>query len=149
MLAFISAVLLTVGVLFMLLAGVGMLRMPDLFLRMSASTKAATLGVGFIMLAVAIYFGDFATATRAVAIAIFLLTTAPVAAHLIGRAAYRDGVDLWSGTLFDDLRSHYDDIEAMEAMEATAATAAMEERDKTKASGVRDQESNVSVSSNP
>lgn len=103
----ISALLITIGTFFILMAGLGLVRMPDLFLRMSASTKAATLGVGCTLLGVAFYFGDFATFIRAGAIIIFLLLTAPVAAHLIGRAAYQDGAPLWAGTQFDDLRRHY------------------------------------------
>ena len=103
----ISTLLISVGAFFMLMAGLGLVRMPDLFLRMSASTKAATLGVGCTLLGVAFYFGDFAALIRAGAIIIFLLLTAPVAAHLIGRAAYQDGVPLWTGTQFDDLRRHY------------------------------------------
>ena len=100
----ISVLLITLGAFFTLMAGLGLVRMPDLFLRMSASTKAATLGVGCTLLGVALYFGDFATFIRAGAIVVFLLLTAPVAAHLIGRAAYQDGVPLWEGTRFDDLR---------------------------------------------
>lgn len=103
----ISTLLITIGTFFILIAGLGLVRMPDLFLRMSASTKAATLGVGCTLLGVAVYFGDFATFIRAGAIIIFLLLTAPVAAHLVGRAAYQDGVPLWEGTQFDDLRHHY------------------------------------------
>jgi len=103
----ISILFITVGAFFILMAGLGLVRMPDLFLRMSASTKAATLGVGCTLLGVAFYFGDFATFIRAGAIIIFLLLTAPVAAHLIGRAAYQDGVPLWHKTQFDDLRRHY------------------------------------------
>ena len=104
---FISTLLITIGAFFILMAGLGLVRMPDLFLRMSASTKAATLGVGCTLLGVAFYFGDFTTFIRAGAIIIFLLLTAPVAAHLLGRAAYQDGVPLWEGTRFDDLRRHY------------------------------------------
>lgn len=103
----ISGIFILIGVFFMVVAGVGLVRMPDLFLRMSAGTKAGTLGAGSILLGVAIYFGDFATASRAIAIAIFILVTAPVAAHLLGRAAYSRGVPLWAGTMFDDLRDHY------------------------------------------
>ena len=104
---FISILLISAGAIFILVAGLGLVRMPDLFLRMSASTKAATLGVGCTLLGVALYFGDFATFIRAGAIIIFLLLTAPVAAHLIGRASYQDGVSLWQGTQFVDLSRHY------------------------------------------
>lgn len=96
-----------VGAFFMFLAGLGMVRMPDLFLRMSSTTKAGTLGAGLILVGAAIYFDNFGVYTRAFATIGFLLLTAPVAAHMIGRAAYFDGIPLWEGTVQDDLRSHY------------------------------------------
>lgn len=99
--------LMLAGALLMLLAGVGVLRMPDTFLRMSATSKAGTLGAGLILLGAAIYFDDLAIYTRALAIVVFLMLTAPVAAHMIGRAAYFDGVPLWPGTVQDDLHGHY------------------------------------------
>lgn len=101
------AVLILSGSLFMLLGGLGVIRMPDLFLRMSATSKAATLGAGLVLLGTAIFFNDFAITTRVIAIIVFLLLTTPVAAHMIARAAYFDGVPLWSGTLMDELRGHY------------------------------------------
>lgn len=100
-------ILILGGALFMALAGLGMLRMPDLFLRMSSTAKAGTLGAGLILLGAAIHFDEFSISTRAIAIIIFLFLTAPVAAHMIGRAAYFDGVPLWKGTVQDDLHGHY------------------------------------------
>lgn len=100
-------VLMLGGALFMAMASLGLLRMPDLFLRMSSTTKAGTLGVGLILLGAAIHFDNFSISTRAIAIIVFLLLTAPVAAHMIGRAAYFDGVPLWKGTIQDDLQGHY------------------------------------------
>jgi multicomponent Na+:H+ antiporter subunit G len=99
---------LLVGALFMFLAAVGLLRMPDLFTRMHANTKSATLGVGCLMIGTAIYFADLATATRALAVVVFLFITVPVGSHLIARAAYFAGVPLWEGTLSDELAGHYD-----------------------------------------
>jgi multicomponent Na+:H+ antiporter subunit G len=97
-----------IGTVFMLLAGVGILRMPDLFLRMSATTKAATLGVSFFLLALAVYFGSLGTTSRALATIIFVLLTAPVAAHMIGRAAYLGDIPLCEETVVDDLSGRYD-----------------------------------------
>ncbi|NLF14459.1 MAG: monovalent cation/H(+) antiporter subunit G, partial [Anaerolineaceae bacterium] len=54
----LSAILLLIGGVFMFVAGIGILRMPDLYTRMSATTKVATLGVGSTLLAAAIYFGE-------------------------------------------------------------------------------------------
>lgn len=102
--------LLFVGALFMLLAGVGVVRMPDVFTRMSAATKAATLGTLCMLSAVAIYFNDFGVTVRSLLVVTFVFITAPVAAHQIGRAAYFIGVTLWSGTRLDELRGRYDPV---------------------------------------
>ena len=99
-----SAVLLVVGSLFMLLAALGILRLPDLFMRLQAATKASTLGVGCMLLSAALHFHDLAITTRAVLIIAFFCLTAPVGAHMIARAAYAIGVPLWLGTITDELR---------------------------------------------
>jgi len=104
-----SVAFLIVGVLFILVGAYGLLRMPDLFLRMSASTKTTILGSGFMLIGVVIFFGELAVLGRALAIFAFLLATAPVAAHMIGRAAYSDGVPLWEKTVVDDLKGKYND----------------------------------------
>lgn len=103
---FIALVMFS-GAFFIFLASVGVLRMPDLFLRMSATSKAATLGAGLMLGATALSFGEFSVATRAIATIVFLLITTPVAAHMIARAAYFDGAPLSPGTLRDELRGHY------------------------------------------
>jgi multicomponent Na+:H+ antiporter subunit G len=105
----ISLILMLIGAFFMFVAAVGVTRMPDLFLRMSATSKSATLGAACILLAAAVHFNDFGIITRAVATIAFLFMTAPVAAHRIGRAAYFLGVPLWEGTTRDDLRGKYDE----------------------------------------
>jgi multicomponent Na+:H+ antiporter subunit G len=106
---FICGLLIVVGTLFMLVAAIGIVRMPDLFLRMSATSKAATLGVASVLLATAVYFNDLGVASRAVSTIFFLLLTAPVAAHILGRAAYIAGVSLWEKTVCDELRGRYDE----------------------------------------
>jgi multicomponent Na+:H+ antiporter subunit G len=100
-------VLMTLGAFLIFIASLGLLRMPDLFLRMSATSKAATLGVGLILLATVIYFNDFEITIRVLSIIAFITLTIPVAAHMIGRAAYFDGVPLWEETQIDELRGHY------------------------------------------
>ena len=104
----ISLILLLLGAIFMLLAAIGLARMPDVIMRLHSSTKSTTLGVGLIMLGVALRFNDFAISVRALAIVIFMFSTVPVAAHMIGRAAYLSGVPLWKGTLSDEMRGCYD-----------------------------------------
>jgi multicomponent Na+:H+ antiporter subunit G len=97
-------VLIATGVAFSLIAAVGLIRLPDLLMRMHAATKAGTLGAGLLLIAAAVGIGDIGVVLRAAAAIVFLLLTAPVAAHLIARAAYRTGqVRLWRGTLSDEL----------------------------------------------
>jgi multicomponent Na+:H+ antiporter subunit G len=100
-------VLSTLGSVFVLLAAVGLVRMPDVYLRMSASTKAATLGMGLLLTAAAFHFGDAAVSSRVVAIVFFIFITAPIGAHLIGRAAYKSGVQKWKNTHLDELAGKY------------------------------------------
>lgn len=104
----LCAVLVIIGALFIAIAGIGILRMPDLFIRMSCTTKATTLGTGFIMLAVAVRFPELEIMTRTLAITLFTFLTAPVAAHMIARAAYVSRVKLWEKTVADQLCNRYD-----------------------------------------
>ena len=97
-----------IGATFALLAAAGVVRMPDLFTRIQAATKASTLGIGCIVVAVAVHFGELGITTRALAIIVFVFLTAPVAAHMIARAAYFVGVPLWEETVIDELHGQYD-----------------------------------------
>ena len=103
MIELLIAILLILGGGFTAIAGLGLLRLPDVLIRMHASTKAGTLGVGLIVIAVAVDKGELLVTSKAVLIVLFLLLTAPVAAHLIGRAAYRSGTPLWSRTVIDEI----------------------------------------------
>jgi len=78
--------------------------MPDFYSRLSVTVKAATVGIGFILGAVALHFSDFSVTTKVFAIIFFLFITSPVGAYLITRTAYMSGTKLWDKTLFDDLK---------------------------------------------
>jgi multicomponent Na+:H+ antiporter subunit G len=99
-----TALLWLVGSAFALLAAVGVLRMPDVFTRMQASTKASTLGLACLLIGAALQMGDVATVVRVASIAAFVLLTTPVAGHVIARASYYAGVPLWKGTVLDERR---------------------------------------------
>jgi multicomponent Na+:H+ antiporter subunit G len=100
----LTVVLTLSGAFFMLVAAIGVIRMPDLLMRMHAATKAGTLGAGLLLLAVAVQFGETGVSIRAMATLVFLVFTAPVAAHAIARAAYLSGaLRLWERTLVDEL----------------------------------------------
>jgi multicomponent Na+:H+ antiporter subunit G len=100
----LPALLILVGAAFMLIAAIGIARLPDVYTRMSATSKAATLGASCVLLAGAFRFLDTGVSGRAIAAIGFVMLTAPVAAHMIGRAAYTTGVPLWKGTRRDELK---------------------------------------------
>jgi multicomponent Na+:H+ antiporter subunit G len=109
----VAAVLMIFGTLLMIIGGIGMIRMPDLYLRMSAATKVSTLGVASLLLAVAVHKLEEHVAAQAIATIIFLLLTVPLGAHIIGRAAYRtDMVHFADDTVFDDKRRRESDRHA-------------------------------------
>ena len=91
----IAAVLIVVGAAFTCVAGIGILRMPDVFIRMHASTKVGTLGSGLIMAGTAVHFAEPVVVFKGVLVVLFLLLTAPIGAHMIGRAALRIGIKPW------------------------------------------------------
>jgi multicomponent Na+:H+ antiporter subunit G len=98
----VTALFLVVGGLFACIAGIGLVRMPDVYIRMHAATKAGTLGAGLTLAAAAVHSADIGVELRAVLAILFLMITAPVAAHMIGRAAYRTGVPLWKTSVVDE-----------------------------------------------
>ncbi len=98
----------TLGSVVILIAAVGIVRMPDFYLRLSVTVKAATLGSGFILIGAAIFFPQASVTTKALAIIFFLVLTGPVAAHMIGRVAYFIGAPKWDKTLMDDMEGMYD-----------------------------------------
>lgn len=106
----ISDLLLLTGATFLLLAAVGMVRMPDVFMRMQAASKASTLGIGCVLLALAFHFPGISVNIRVLGTIAFFFLTAPITAHLLGRAAYFVGVPVWKGTIIDDLRGRYNPL---------------------------------------
>ncbi len=72
-------------------AGVGVLRFPDLLARMHAATKPQTLGLVLVLAGLALRIRSAPAVWALVLVAIFQMATAPVAAHLVGRAGYRTG----------------------------------------------------------
>lgn len=100
--AWISGGLFIIGATLALLAGIGVLRMPDVFTRMQASTKASTLGLGCLLAAASLRNPELSFVIRAGSIAAFMLLTTAVSAHVIARAAARGGAPLWEGTVVDE-----------------------------------------------
>ena len=100
-----GATVLLLGAAFCLVAAIGVVRLPDLFTRMHAASKAGAVGGGLILLAVALLSFDTAVALRAVLGIVFLLLTTPVAAHLLARASYRITDQSHVNVVDDELKS--------------------------------------------
>jgi multicomponent Na+:H+ antiporter subunit G len=102
-----AQLLIGLGVALILLAGIGVMRFPDVLTRANAATKATGLGLAAVLAGVAL---QIATPRAFVVLGFAVLVqfaTAPVSGHVIGRAAYRSGAPLWEGTHTDDLREYY------------------------------------------
>jgi multicomponent Na+:H+ antiporter subunit G len=104
--SFFVALLLLFGAFLMFLTGLGLYRMPDVFTRMHAATKGASLGVAFLLLAAIFVFREPVIVTKAIVTIAFVFLTAPVAAHLLGRAAYARRTPLWENSVIDEGRDH-------------------------------------------
>ncbi|MEU5873997.1 monovalent cation/H(+) antiporter subunit G [Glycomyces sp. NPDC047369] len=104
----VAAVLMVTGALLSLAAGVALVRFPDLLSRMHAAAKPQVLGLLLMLTGCAIRIGTVVDITTMVLIALFQLATAPVAAHMVGRAAYRDGQTRADLLLTDELAPHLD-----------------------------------------
>jgi multicomponent Na+:H+ antiporter subunit G len=100
----VSAVLLLAGVLFSVVAGIGLVRLPDVFSRMHAATKPATLGLLLILLGTALRVDSGGDVAKLVLVGAFTFLTAPVGAHVLGRSAYRSGVGGLDELVVDELR---------------------------------------------
>ena len=109
MLQYILAVfvsfLMLAGAIFALTAAIGILRLPDLYTRMHAASKAGTVGAGLIFLAMGVHSGEIPTFIRALAGILFFMLTAPISAHLLARAAHQIGYPLYEKTVQDELQT--------------------------------------------
>lgn len=99
----LGGALITVGVLLILLAAVGILRLPDVYSRLNSATKAASLGIVCVLMGTAVLMPSPSNWLKLGLAAIIQLLTAPIGAQAVVRAAYRAGTPLWPGTQFDDL----------------------------------------------
>jgi multicomponent Na+:H+ antiporter subunit G len=80
---------------------VGLLRLPDVYNRIQASTKCVTLGTCSVLLGAAVAMGG-PVAAKALLCVVFVLIACPTAAHAVGRAAHRSGIRLWEGSVGDE-----------------------------------------------
>lgn len=93
-----SSFFIILGTFFMVISSVGLIRLPDFYIRNSASTKALALGIGLILLGIAIYYNQIDIFLELGAIFFFIYLITPLSAHIIARAAAKSGVKFWEKT---------------------------------------------------
>jgi multicomponent Na+:H+ antiporter subunit G len=99
----VGAILIVVGAALSALGAVGVLRFPDVYTRLHAASKAGAPGVGLILLGCGVASADPFTIVRGVVGLVFLMLVAPVSAHLLARAAVRNGIKPVPATSIDEV----------------------------------------------
>jgi len=97
----IGLILIALGVLFDLFGCVGLVRLPDVYNRIQASTKCVVLGTTLILLGAMVWLGTLAVVVKGLLCILFVLITSSTAAHALSRAAHRSGVPLAPESVVD------------------------------------------------
>ncbi|MBP7087990.1 MAG: Na+/H+ antiporter subunit G [Candidatus Omnitrophica bacterium] len=101
MIEILAYIFIGVGLCFDILGCIGLVRLPDVYNRLQASTKCVTLGTCGIMFGVFLLEGFNEGGLKAILVIIFLFLTAPTAAHALAKAAYKSGIKLWDKSSVD------------------------------------------------
>jgi multicomponent Na+:H+ antiporter subunit G len=96
-----GAIMVNFGAIILLIAAIGLLRMPDSYLRVQVGTKASTLGVAFIMIGIALIVPSWIG--KLTIILVFVMMTNPVSSNVLMRAAHRNGHPMSPKTVVDHL----------------------------------------------
>lgn len=104
----LSSICILMGSIFILIAAIGVLRMPYLLIRMHAATKAGTLGTGLILIGLICHFKKWNVTVESFITIMFVFIAAPIASHLLARAAYFRGIKLAKITIIDELKGYYE-----------------------------------------
>ena len=108
--ALATACLILVGTVFTVAAALGINRFPDLYSRMHAASKAGTVGLALMLVAVGIHAADLAILARSLAGFFFFVLTAPVSAHLLAKAAHASGYPLSEISVQDEMKQQSGEI---------------------------------------
>ncbi len=105
---FLGYILIITGILFNIFGCIGLVRFPDVYNRLQASTKCVTLGTILLLVGVAFISGMGSLSAKAVICAVFVLITSPTAAHAIAKGAHMSGIKLWEGSIVDKYAEEVD-----------------------------------------
>jgi len=99
---------IVVGLIFDFLGCLGLVRLPDVYNRLQASTKSVTLGTCSILFGLFLFKGFTAAGIKAILCILFIVLTTPVSAHALARGAHKSGVKLWEKSVCDKYKEDKD-----------------------------------------
>jgi multicomponent Na+:H+ antiporter subunit G len=105
----ITSVLVLAGMLFMVMAAIGAVRLPDVLCRAHAVAKALTLGIFMMLLGLWIYLGEDVAGLKVILAVFFQTITIPLAGHLVGLLALQKNLPRWRHRPIDDHRERGSD----------------------------------------
>ena len=120
----IAGILLVLGSFLSFVAGLGILRFPDLLTRMHAATKPQVLGLMLLMTGLSIELRSPAIALSLVVVVAFQLVTSPISAHMLSRAGYRTGKVDYDAMVVDEFTADLERAEKLDALELAEVEAA-------------------------
>jgi len=97
----LGMIFIVVGLIFDFFGCLGLVRLPDVYNRLQASTKSVTLGTCGILFGLFLFKGFTAAGIKSILCILFIILTAPVSAHALSRGAYKSGVKLWEKSVCD------------------------------------------------
>lgn len=103
-----AVVMAAIGVVFMLISAIGLVRLPDVFSRMHAAGKASTVGVSCLLISAGIHFAEAALFLRMIILIALIFTTSPIATSAMARAAYRTGSTRRLHLKHDEMSNYHD-----------------------------------------
>jgi multicomponent Na+:H+ antiporter subunit G len=112
MIEWIAAFFLVFGSLFMLVAAIGVIKLSDVYMRMHAITKAASLGAILMLASVSLIYTQWIVWIEALMVVVFIIITAPIASHMIAKAAHKTGMPKGPGYIMDELEGVDNEIPA-------------------------------------
>ena len=92
----IAALLMGLGLIFLVGSMIGMLRLPDFYSRVHASGNSETLGTMLVFLGLAVYNGVSITSAKLLIILMFIFLGNPIGSHILTKAAYKTGHPVWT-----------------------------------------------------
>ncbi|MBL1218226.1 MAG: hypothetical protein D8M59_12115 [Planctomycetes bacterium] len=122
----LACICLLAGMFFLFVGAVGIVRFPDAYNRLHASSKCSTLGLLGLVLAAIFHVGTLAVATKGLLTVLFAFVATPVGSHILAKAAHMDLLKQWPGTLSDELAEDYPDRCAGQEGRVSCSTAAHE-----------------------